>query len=236
MSDFHYSNHALLSVAYLPPIDYFRAMIAYGGYAIERYENYQKQSYRNRCRIYSANGIIPLVIPVIRGESRQQCENSLHEQCNPQYKQLITEVKIDYSKQWQKQHWRAIHSAYKSTPFFDYYQDDLYPFYSSVKEERLFDLNTKLTSVILNILGLPAELNYTQNYQIYNPNDLRDSIHPKKGAPLNLKLVENGNSSIDSNTSVKKYHQLFADKYGFIENLSIIDLIFNEGPESILYL
>jgi len=217
MSDSRYSDHALLSVAYLPPVDYFRAMTACDGYAIERCENYQKQSYRNRCHIYSANGIIPLVVPIVRGGSRQ----------------LITEVKIDYSKEWQKLHWRAIYSAYKSTPFFDYYQDDFYPFYSSMKEERLFDLNSRLTSVILNILGLPAELSYTQDYKRYYANDFRDSIHPKRESPLNADPLQSDTPV--SHSPGKRYHQLFAHKYGFIENLSIIDLIFNEGPESILY-
>ena len=254
MSDPLYNNHPLLSTAYLPPVDYFRAMITYGGYTMERFENYQKQSYRNRCHIYSANGAIPLIVPIIRTEKGQQHSDSLNGQYGLQYKQLITEVKIDYSKQWQKQHWRAIHSAYKSTPFFDYYQDDIYLFFSSIKEERLFDLNSKLVSVILNILGLPAELNYTHSYCEEHPIDFRNLIHPKKRSPLNLKLSENENYTLSgyssdkittcdcnnitpiNNCSAKKYHQIFSHKYGFIENLSIIDLIFNEGPDAILYL
>ena len=254
MSDPIYKDHALLSTAYLPPVDYFRAIVAYGGCAIERFENYQKQSHRNRCHIYSANGAIPLIVPVIRAEKGRQCTDSSNEQHSLQYKQLITDVKIDYSKQWQKQHWKAIHSAYKSTPFFDYYQDDIYPFFSSIKEERLFDLNSKLMSVILNILELPTELICTQSYCEEHPIDFRNLIHPKKGSPLNLKLSENENDTLSgydsdkittcdrnnitpiNNCSAKKYHQIFAHKYGFIENLSIIDLIFNEGPEAALYL
>jgi len=261
MSDPLYNNHPILSTAYLPPVDYFRAMITYGGYTMERFENYQKQSYRNRCHIYSANGAIPLIVPIIRTEKGQQHSGSSGGQYGLQYKQLITEVKIDYSKQWQKQHWRAIHSAYKSTPFFDYYQDDIYLFFSSIKEERLFDLNSKLVSVILNILGLPAELNYTQSYCEEHPIDLRNLIHPKRSSSQYFKpsgsdifsvnnnrkvVTDNSNDrtiTYDSNDviaigncSAKKYHQIFAHKYGFIENLSIIDLIFNEGPDAILYL
>jgi len=208
-------DNALLSTAYLPPVDYFKAIRKYDSYLIESQENYQKQSYRNRCCIYSANGAIPLVVPVVGNSGKQP----------------ITEVKIDYSKGWQKQHWRAIHSAYKSTPFFDHYQDQLYPFYSSVKEERLFDLNSKLTSIILSLLGLPSGPNYTQHYRSEHPNDFRESIHPKKASPLNKttqSTTPSGSSGI--------YHQLFAHKHGFIANLSIIDLIFNEGPESLLYL
>ena len=207
MSDPLYSGPALLSTAYLPPVDYFRAIRTYSGCFIERWENYQKQSYRNRCCIYSANGVLPLVIPIVRVGGRQS----------------ITEVKIDYTKDWQKQHWRAIHSAYKSTPFFDHYQDEIYPFYSSIKEELLFNLNSKLLSVILDILGLPSALNYTADYKEECPNDFRNSIHPKRKSPL----------IADTNI---EYHQLFAHKYGFAANLSIIDLLFNEGPDTLSYL
>ena len=219
MSDLAHNDYALLSTAYLPPVDYFRVMRTHGGFVIESHENYQKQSYRNRCCIYSANGVMPLVIPIVRSGG----------------KQLITEVRIDYTKEWQKQHWGAIYSAYKSTPFFDYYQNDIYPFYSSVKEESLFELNNKLFSIILDILNFSSTINCTSDYKEESPNDFRNSIHPKRESPItpNSRLSVN---ITDTDRNPHKYHQLFSHKYGFAANLSIIDLLFNEGPDSILYL
>ena len=208
-------NCTLLSTAYLPPIDYFRVMSTSGRWLLERHENYQKQSYRNRCHIYSASGLLKLHIPVLRSGEKG--------------KQPITDVKIDYSTEWQKRHWRAICSAYKSSPFFDYYQDDLYPFFSQ-RVEKLFDFNLELLQVLLNLLGLPPKIGFTAEYagreeSLENASlyDFRNIIHPKKASPLSRR--KNG-----------RYHQVFAHKYGFIDNLSVIDLLFNQGPEAILYL
>ena len=102
-----------LSTAYLPPVAYVKVISGSSATFIEKFENYQKQSYRNRCYIYSANGPLPLIIPIVRGGDDRK----------------IDTIRIDYSKEWQKQHWRAIFSAYNTSPFFDYYKDDIYPFY-----------------------------------------------------------------------------------------------------------
>lgn len=200
------SNIIILSCAYLPPIDYFRVIKKNNQWKVEQYENYQKQSYRSRCHIYSANGLLPLYIPIERDKGLSV---------------PIREIKIDNSKEWQIQHWRALVSAYNSSPFFDYYKEDFAPFYSQ-KYNYLFDYNNELLSLILHLIGFSNEkIEFTQNYELVNGAcDYRESIHPKKTSPFK---VENEKG---------KYHQVFARKYGFISNLSIVDLLFNEGPQS----
>lgn len=198
-------NNITLSCAYLPPIDYFRAIKKSKQWNLEQCENYQKQSYRSRCHIYSANGLLPLYIPIERDKGLSI---------------PIREIKIDNSKEWQIQHWRALVSAYNSSPFFDYYKDDFAPFYSN-KYNSLFDYNIALLSLILEIIGLSKNIELTQNYEeVTGICDYRDIIHPKKVSPF------------ESDNKKGKYHQVFALKHGFISNLSIVDLLFNEGPQS----
>ncbi|MFA6335208.1 MAG: WbqC family protein [Bacteroidales bacterium] len=201
-------NRSYLTSAYLPPVDYFRVIAKSEKIIIEGCENYQKQSYRSRCLIYCANGLMPLIIPVLRDH-----DHSVR----------ISEIKIDYSKEWQKQHWRAIVSAYKSSPFFDYYQDDIIPFYLC-KEDLLFDFNFKLLKTLLDLIGVDTQLDVTKDYSpSYQQDDYRELIHPKRQPVFNIN--ENG-----------RYRQVFAHKHGFIPNLSIIDLLFNEGPNAISFL
>ncbi|OFY38683.1 MAG: hypothetical protein A2X18_08365 [Bacteroidetes bacterium GWF2_40_14] len=197
-----------LTSAYLPPIEYIRLISRSETAIIEKFEKYQKQSYRSRCHIYSANGILPLIIPVSRDNGHSVS---------------ISEIKIDYTKKWQKQHWRAIVSAYKNSPFFEYYQDDIVPFYNE-QEESLFDFNYKVLETILNLIGMDYKLRTTESFlNTYPVNDYRELIHPKRETTLYAN--ENG-----------RYHQVFAHKHGFIQNLSILDLLFNEGPDAISYL
>ncbi len=201
-------NTSYLTSAYLPPLDYFRVIGKSENVLIENCENYQKQSYRSRCHIYSDSGLMPLIVPVVR---------------QPDHSAKISDVRIDYSKDWQKQHWRAIVSAYKSSPYFDYYQDDISPFYFN-REESLFNFNYKLLMILTDLIGIDANIGVTKEYcQNYGETDYRESIHPKRKCLQDIN--ENG-----------RYHQVFAHKHGFIPNLSIIDLLFNEGPNSLSYL
>jgi len=197
-----------LTTAYLPPVEYIRLISRSETTIIEKFEKYQKQSYRSRCHIYSANGILPLIIPVSR-------ENG--------HSVNISEIRIDYSKKWQIQHWRAIVSAYKNSPFFEYYQDDIFPFYKE-EEESLFNFNFKLLETILNLIGADYNLKTSDCFQnAYLNGDYRELIHPK----IETTLRENENG---------RYHQVFAHKHGFIPNLSVLDLLFNEGPDASSYL
>ena len=221
----------LLSTAYFPPVSYFAAMaqemeglsnrrdgdgsaeLSPSVVYLEACENFQKQSYRNRCRLYAADGVQTLSFPIVH-------EGGTH-------KQPISEAKVDYSKPWILQHKRAIISAYGTSAYFEYYQDELFAILDS-KPERLFDLNLALIKFFIEKTGLCIDLRLTEDFSREAPEgveDLREVIHPKRP------------DAILSDLGLEKpYFQVFAPKYGFQKNLSIMDLLFNEGPDSILYL
>ena len=196
----------LLSSAYLPPISFFTAIKSGGDVLIEQFDNYCKQTYRNRCIIATANGKQALTIPVVKTY-------------NP--KQLMKDVRISDHGEWRRQHWNALESAYMNSPFFMYYQDDFRPFYEK-KYEFLIDFNTELTLLIMKLSGINNEIRLTESYTRKTDDilDLRHLIEPGKNEPENP----------------KEYWQVFKQKYGFIGNLSAVDLLFNMGPEFPLYL
>ncbi len=200
----------LLSTAYLAPIQHYSKFFLPGSVYIEKHENFIKQTYRNRCIIYGANGPVVLSIPVIRG--------SFH-------KVFIRDLKIDYATSWQNMHFRSIESAYKSSPFYEFYIDDLRSFYTS-KIRFLFDYNRKIQEIILDFLDVEQEILYTDEF--VNPSvaglwDYREKINPKK-------VID------DPHFKCLEYTQVFSSKHGFIPNLSIIDLLFNLGPATSDYL
>jgi hypothetical protein len=202
------SEKILLSTAYLPSIDYLKAIVNSELICIEQFENYIKQSYRNRCKIYAANGIMSLSIPVELATTK---------------KILVKDVKIDYKEAWQKQHLRSIESAYRTSPYFDYLIDDFLPFYTK-KHIFLFDFNLGLLNVVLDILQEKKTILLTSDYD-HSPSgveDMRNFFSPKKE---NL-----------SCTDQKPYSQVFNQKFGFQANLSCIDLIFNLGTNAYDYL
>jgi len=197
----------LLSVTYLGPVQYYSKLVIYPDIHIERFDNYNKQTYRNRCRIYGANGSLFLSIPVLKASSP---------------KILVKDVLISYDTNWQKQHWKSIESAYSASPFFEFFKDELFPFYNNYYK-FLFDFNIKIQETILNLLEIKLQIFFTDNYSDPPPettDDWRDKIHPKK--KINDPCFNPAN-----------YNQVFINKYGFIPNLSIIDLLFNEGLNSI---
>ena len=214
----------LLSAAYCPPVQYFAAMaeeftlspdrvipsIVY----IEGCENYQKQSYRNRCVIYSQSGPEALTLPVVH-------EGGTH-------KIPVREIRVDYSKGWVIRHKRAIASAYGTSAFFEYYCDGLFAILDS-RPETLFELDMSITRFFIEKTGIPVDLRVTDSYTapcsgIYG-EDLRECIHPKRPDGILARLALE-----------KPYFQVFSRKYGFVRNLSVMDLLFNEGPDSISYL
>lgn len=197
----------LLSTAYFPPIAYFCAIKQYGSVYIEQYENFGKQSYRNRCEIMTANGVIPLTVPVAKANS----------------KTCIKDLKIVYQTNWQKLHYKGIESAYKNSPYYEYYIDDLIPFFER-KETFLFDLNQSLLELLLSFLHLKTPMLLTEDYIAEGDTsyiDFRNAIHPKASR-----------RSPGAEYPQAPYRQTFSDRMPFIPNLSILDLLFCCGPEA----
>jgi len=195
----------VLSSAYLAPVEYYSAMAKADAVYLECCDYYLKQTYRNRCNIATANGSLTLSIPVEKGVSD---------------KVLIRDVRISQHNDWQIHHWRSIESAYNSTPFFEYYKDDLVPFYEK-KWDFLWDFNREIQAKILEMLNLQPVIQPTIEYELKMDEkilDLREVIHPKK----ENKFV-----------NCSPYYQVFEQRFGFQPNLSIIDLLFNMGNESI---
>lgn len=220
------NESCLLSTAYFPPVEYFAAIANSKKVIVEKCEMFQKQSYRTRCHIYSANGLLVLTLPVKRDIPVSRINNS--EGGKTTHKQFIDKVQIDYSKPWILQHKRALEAAYMTTPFFEYYKDDIFAVLDS-EEPFLFDLNQRLIVLFNELIGISTPMGFTSDWVECPPagcSDLRAAIHPKSKEPNILERMQ----------IIKPYYQVFSDKQGFIPNLSILDLLCNEGPNSISFL
>ena len=197
-------KNAILSSAYFPPIQYVSKVLSYETVLIEAHENFSKQSYRNRCEILSSNGKQTLSIPVIKQSGS---------------KQNIKDIKIDYTEDWQSIHLKSIQAAYFSSPFFEYYIDAFIPYFKK-EFTYLFDLNLQVLDTLLTELQIEKKVILSESFQNeLSYDDYRNSIHPK------LKF-----RSTDKMYKDTEYIQVFSEKFEFIPNLSILDLIFNEGP------
>ncbi len=198
---------AVLPMCYLPPVEWFVELNKFKpNVVLEREEHFPKQTYRNRANIYSPDGVLPLVVPVVKGAKNHT---------------KITDVKISYDFNWQRLHWMSLQGCYRRSAYFEYYEDDFAPFYED-KPVYLFDYNEQLLAVILKLLKINQPINYTETYEAEYPTltDLRNSISPKKEFAFEQ----------------KPYFQLFEDRHGFQKNLSIVDLLFNQGPQAGGYL
>jgi hypothetical protein len=200
-------QQCILPLFYWGPVQYFTKLINRPKIWLEQFETYPKQSYRNRCEIYGPNGKQALQVPVERG--------SFH-------KTLFCDLKIAYDTAWQKNHLKSIEAAYRSSPFYEYFIDDVLPVYRK-KPKFLLDLNLAVFEQSLEWLNLDLEWALTNDFQlVFDGDDYRDTMHPKaaKNQP-------------DSAFSPASYIQGFEQRHGFIPNLSILDLIFNTGPDTV---
>ncbi len=211
----NHKTEVLLSIAYMAPIQYFTKFVSYQQIYIEYCESYMKQSFRNRAVILAANGPLQLSIPVADG---------------PRAKGPIRDLKLSFDQPWQMMHWRGISSAYNSSPFFEYYADDLAPFFHEKKWKYLFDFNIEIQSAILKAINLNATIKPTEEYYLQGEvpesmDDFRYIIHPKEQK-----------QEPDLHFFPTPYTQVFNEKWGFVPNLSILDLLFSEGPQTISHL
>lgn len=200
-----------LSTAYLAPIEYYTKLLSHDCILVEQYDHYIKQTYRNRCTIAAPDGPLALTVPVIK-PAAPKC--------------IMRDIRISDHGNWRHLHWNAIESAYNHTPFFEYYKDDFRPFYEH-KYEFLMDYNEALCQLICSLIDIQPNLTRTVSYHTdfqENELDFRDMIHPKK------------DYTDDKTFTPEPYYQVFQEKSGFMPNLSIIDLLFNMGPESLLVL
>lgn len=203
---------ALFSSCYLPPIQYFANLIQFNNVLIEQWEWFIKQTFRNRCCILSANGVLSLSIPI---------------QHNSKNQVPIKDVKISYGLNWQRIHWKSIESSYRSSPYFEYYEDLFKKFYEKTYV-YLFDYNQEILQLLFSLLKFyPSSLHYTDKYEKIYPNHIKDYrtlISPKN------------KNTMEKDFFPQPYFQVFSQKYEFIPNLSIIDLLFNQGNNTLKYL
>ena len=206
---------ALLQTTYFGPIQWYQKLYRYDHCLIEQYDSFQKQTYRNRCVIATANGVQALTVPV---------EHTNLSPLTSHLSPLVKDLRISDHNQWRRVHWNALQSAYSESPFFEYYADDLHPFFEQ-KYDYLLDFNEAIRQKVCELLDIHPDVSYTSDFrhQTSDITDYRDVINAKHPLP-------------DADFTPKAYWQVFQHKHGFLPNLSILDLLFNMGPESIFYL
>ena len=187
--------------AYLPSIQYMACIVTHKEVSLVTHNTYQKQTYRNRTEIYSPNGKLTLTIPIIHRKSNSR--------------QLDEAVTIHYEKNWQKDHWKSLEASYRSSPFFEFYEDDFYPFFHK-KFEKLMDFNITLIEKILSLIEAEVSIQLKEK----PTKEFIDLIIAKP-----KKRIE-----------CPHYQQVFQSKHGFLNDLSVLDLLFNLGPQTLNYL
>jgi len=202
------SNSIVLSANYLPPVSYFHVIAQQDSpIVIDGYEHFIKQTYRSRTAIGTASGTLDLIIPVQHGRRERVA---------------MKDVRINADHDWQRLHWKSIQTAYRGSAYFEYYEDDFADFYDK-KFDFLFDFNVQQLELVLKLLKLKPTVLFSDRYVAVENDtmDFRTLIHPKKPSLY---------------AAPKPYYQVFEERMGFMPNLSIVDLIFNQGPQSKNYL
>ncbi|MFK7903966.1 MAG: WbqC family protein [Chitinophagales bacterium] len=205
----------LIETQYAGNLHYYARMLHHGKVQIEQYEHFQKASYRNRCYIAMPDGPLRLSVPVVKGRAKRR---------------IVKEMKISYDWEWQRHHWNSFMSAYRSSPYFEYFEDDLRPLYEK-KMDYLIDFNLQLDDFVITAINAQDDIQIERTPKFQKtPNsettfDFRSAILPSTSR-----------SKPDSLFTHPVYHQVFESKTGFVPNMSILDLLFAEGPKSLLIL
>ena len=196
----------LLSTTYFGPVQWYQKLYRSDEVQIEQWESFQKQTYRNRCLIAAPNGIQALTVPVEHNS------------------QLIKDIRVSDHGNWRHLHWNALVTAYSESPFFEYYQDDIRLFFEQ-RWDYLLEFNEAIRAKMCELIDIQPNVSYSLEFRTLNSQlrDFRETIRPKHPAP-------------DPDFTPRPYYQVWQQKHGFLPNLSILDLLFNMGPESILYL
>lgn len=190
------------------PIAQYAAIAQGATIVFEAQDNYQKQTYRNRMKIATSTGVLQLTIPILHNKATTERQQSF-------------EVKIENKFHWQRDHWRSLKVAYQTSPYFEYYEDTFEPLYHNTYE-KLIDFILALHAVIMDCLQLEGATERTSSYEKLpqGVSDFRHFTLAKKDPAITL----------------PEYHQLFTEKHGYLPNLTVLDLLFNEGPNAITYL
>ncbi|WP_410493154.1 WbqC family protein [Chryseobacterium sp. P1-3] len=197
-------KNVLLPVFYMPPVSWFSVFLnAENEITLEQFENFPKQTYRNRANIYGANGKLSLIIPIHHNGKRE-----------------MKDIEISYREDWRTLHWKSIKTAYQSSPYFEYYEDKFRKIFD-LKEKFLLDFNLKGLEIIQQILKTEKAQSLNEEY-IKNPECVN--------------LREKFSAKLPSEFEMEEYYQTFSDKFGFLKDLSVLDLICNKGPESLTYI
>ena len=200
-------SSAIFPLFYLPPVSYFSALKEFDyEFDIEMHEHFPKQTYRNRASVYSPNGVLDLSIPVVKG-------SKVHTK--------VKDVKISNEFNWQRLHWKTFESCYRNSAYFEYYEDEFVHFFKK-KYSHLFEFNMELFQWLMKQLKKEIDYNFTGEYL----EGVEDGLDYRSKWKVNDPVLT---------TSLKPYFQVFDDRHGFKPNLSIVDLLFNQGPQSRLY-
>ena len=207
-------NAVLLSTTYFGPIQWYQKLYRADEAWIEQHEHFIKQTYRSRCIIATTQGTQALSIPI----EHPMC----NVQCSTFNVQRIKDIRISDHGNWRHLHWNALQSAYGESPFFEYYEDDLRPFFEK-RWTFLFDFNEAIREKLCELLDITPVVRFTEQYVSDHASDYREAINPK-------------HPTSDPDFQPRRYYQVYEAKHGFLPNLSIVDLLFNMGPEAIFYL
>ena len=229
------SRVPLLSTTYFGPVQWYQKLFRYPSVVIEAHESFVKQTYRNRCIIATAQGTQALTVPVVH--DREQAD--------------ISQLRISDHGNWRHLHWQAITSAYGDSPFLEYYEDDLRPFFTECRWERLLDFNEAIMQKMCELLDLRLHVTNTTEYVKTDDPRFSDTVdYAKTDDPRITASQVTSTASLvdfrhvispkhplpDTDFKPRPYYQVFSQRLGFLPNLSILDLLLNMGPEAVFFL